>query len=517
VTPLGRKHAAAAAVVSGLLSWLAFVGKVDVWPLTLLTFVSFVPLFIALQGQTPTRALWIGALMGLTGTLGGFYWLVTMLRTFSGFPTSLCLLLTVIICTYQGGRFGLMSWLYARASSRGWPATPVFVAAFAVSEFIYPQLFPWYYAASVHKLTILTQTAEIAGPIIVGVMLVGVNLAVAEPLLARLEKRVLDRRIVIVGLGGLIIATLYGAVRIPMVDALALASEPLKVGIVQGNMGLAGTRSDHADGLRRHQKMTAELVERGAELVVWSESSVRFSVNETMAAEFMHDSVASRLGVPVIFGTGLWRDAPGGGKRRFNVALSTDASGQITGRYDKEYLLAFGEYLPLGEMFPLFYLWSPNSGRFSAGTELAPLRVTTADGRTHKVTVLICYEDIIPSFTNKAVRSSDPELLVNITNDAWFGDTSEPWEHLALAEFRAIEHRRYLVRSTNSGVSAVVDPVGRVIAQSGTFRAERFDATVHWMHGTTPYEVMGDAPWYLATLLMLVALFRRRRLQEVPV
>lgn len=514
VIPLTKKHAAAAAVMSGLLYWLAFPGQVESWPLPLLTFVAFVPLFVALQGQAPKRALYIGVLTGVTSSLAGFYWLVTMLRTFSGFPTALCIVLFVVLCIYQGGRLGLVGWLYARASNRGWPAAPVFVAAFAASEFIYPLLFPWYYGATVHKLPILTQTAEIAGPIFVGVILLGVNLAIAEPLLARIRRRAVDRRIVIAGVGGLLFAILYGAVRIPMVDARALASEPLKVGIVQGNIGLMAKRSDLTEGIRRHQKLTAELQETGAELVVWSETSVRFPVNEKMAAAFMRDIVASRPAVPTIFGAVLWRDTPGDRRRWFNVALSTDAQGKITGRYDKEFLLVFGEYLPFGETFPILYDWSPNSGKFSPGTQLDPLVVTTADGKTHKVTALICYEDIIPSFTNKAVRYADPELLVTITNEAWFGDSSEPWEHLALAEFRAIEHRRYFIRSANSGISAVVDPVGRVIAQSGTFRAERLDATVHWMHGTTPYEIIGDTPWYLTTLTIFVAAFRRRKPED---
>ena len=78
-------------------------------------------------------------------------------------------------------------------------------------------------------------------------------------------------------------------------------------------------------------------------------------------------------------------------------------------------------------------------------------------------------------------------------------------------QFRAIEHRRYFIRSANSGISAVVDPVGRVIAQSGTFRAERLDATVHWMHSTTPYEIIGDTPWYLTTLAIFIAAFRRSK------
>ena len=129
------------------------------------------------------------------------------------------------------------------------------------------------------------------------------------------------------------------------------------------------------------------------------------------------------------------------------------------------------------------------------------------------MTPLVCYEDILPEFTNQAVRHADPELLVNMTNDAWFGDTLEPWQHLALAQFRAIEHRRYLVRGTNSGVSAVVDPVGRVVVHSGTFAVEAISATIHWMRSRTVYEWIGDWPWLIVSLLSLGAAFRRRPLK----
>ncbi|MGH7327445.1 MAG: apolipoprotein N-acyltransferase, partial [Polyangiaceae bacterium] len=133
-----------------------------------------------------------------------------------------------------------------------------------------------------------------------------------------------------------------------------------------------------------------------------------------------------------------------------------------------------------------------------------------------KVTVLVCYEDILPGFTRDAVKYADPELLVNMTNDAWFGDTLEPWQHLALAEFRAIEHRRYLVRGTNSGISAVVDPVGRLIAKSHPFESEALDMSVRWLHATTLYEIWGDFPWYLATIAAIAAAFMRKKTPLPP-
>ena len=99
--------------------------------------------------------------------------------------------------------------------------------------------------------------------------------------------------------------------------------------------------------------------------------------------------------------------------------------------------------------------------------------------------MLVCYEDVLPGFTRKLVRAAHPNLLVNITNDAWFGETNEPEIHLALAVFRAVEHRRWLIRSTNSGISAVIDPVGRVVARTGLMTRETLRATVRWQTGTT--------------------------------
>ena len=531
-TPLVKgRLAEVGAIVSGLLYFVAFAGF-DVWPLT---FVCLVPLYVSLIGQTPKRATWLGFLTGLAMNVGGFYWLVNMLRTFSGFPTALCLFFTLFICAYQGGRLAVLGWLYGRATVRGWPAPVVFAAAFAVSELVYPLLFPWYYAATVHNVPVLMQLAEIGGPILVGLVLVLVNLAVAEPLRARLaasrevakrtvagpasEERLalaIDRRVVGAGVIALLFAVLYGAVRTSMVNGQVEKAEQARVGYVQGNMGLMAKRENPGEGLRRHRQMTADLRARGVDLVVWSETSATFPTREDLATKshFFRDRFTASLGVPTIFGAVLYRVDPDR-ERWFNTALATDVKGEIKGRYDKQFLLAFGEYLPLGETFPILYKWSPHSGRFSPGTSLEALPLDIK-GTERKVSVLICYEDILPGFTNRAVAHAEPELLVNMTNDAWFGDTTEPWQHLALAKFRAIEHRRYLVRSTNSGVSAVIDPNGAIVegTLSTPFKAEAHDAVIRWMKGGTVYEVIGDVPWYLLTLGIAVASFRRRRPEQ---
>jgi len=530
-SPLVKKgFAEAGALLSGILYFVAFAGFDQWW----LTFVCLVPLYVSLQGQTTKRATWLGFLTGLGMNLGGFYWLLNMLKTFSGFPTAICLVFVVIICAYQGSRLAFMGWLFGRAANRGWPVPAVFAAAFAASELVFPLLFPWYYAATVHNVPVLMQLADVGGPILVGLVLVSVNMAMAEPLRARLaasrelapkatmaaggagasEERLalaLDRRVIGVGVIALLVALLYGAARTSMVRSAMAGAESARVGYVQGNMGLMQKREKPGEGLRRHVTMTEDLRNKGVDLVVWSESSVTFAVQEEMGMKtsFYRDKFAGRLGVPAIFGAVLFRVEPER-ERWFNTALSTDAKGNVTGRYDKQFLLAFGEYLPFGDTFPILYKWSPHSGRFSSGDSLDPVEMEIK-GTKRKISVLICYEDILPGFTNRAVAHADPELLVNITNDAWFGDTTEPWEHLALAKFRAIEHRRYLVRSTNSGVSAIIDPLGGVVSHTKTFVADAQEGTIRWMRSHTLYETIGDGPYWLVTLGIGVAAFRRRR------
>ncbi|HXX69435.1 MAG TPA: apolipoprotein N-acyltransferase [Polyangiaceae bacterium] len=503
--PLSAPVAYAAAIGSGLLYWLAFPG-VDLWPLT---FLAWVPLVVAIHRQPTRRALLLAWTAGLTMNVAGFFWLQKMLETFSGFPAPICFFFVLVVCAYQGGRIGLLGWIYGRATARGWPSAPAFVGAFVTSELAYPLLFPWYYGATVHDVPQLTQLADIGGPIAVGVMLVLANLALAQPILALAERRKVAFQPVIAGALAVAFALIYGSLRIRSVDTATAQAPAATVGIVQANMGLMEKRTDFEEGMRRHLRMSEELRERGADFLVWSETSAMHAVrHESYRSELR--GIATRIGLPTVFGAVVVKRVP---DQRdyvlYNSAVSSQASGAIENRYDKEYLLMFGEYLPFGGQFPILYKWSPNSGRFTPGTSLDPLLMDVRND-THRITALICYEDILPSYTNDAVRHADPDLLVNLTNDAWFLDTAAPWEHFALTQMRAVEHRRYLVRGTNSGVSGVIDPVGRVVTHSGTFRQEALLAPIHWMHAHTVYETICDWPWRLTSLLVAVAAFRKR-------
>jgi apolipoprotein N-acyltransferase len=270
------------------------------------------------------------------------------------------------------------------------------------------------------------------------------------------------------------------------------------VALVQANMSLLGKRLDPEESRQRHLSLTRGAMQgKPVDLVVWSETSIGGAVDERAANTHYANQVGRELPVPTIFGAVLTRPVADARKYSLsNSALVTDERGSVVGRYDKQFLLGFGEYLPLGETFPILYKWSPNSGRFSPGESFEPLPVGD-----HEVATFICYEDIIPSFVNRIMSHGSPELLVNLTNDAWFGDTTQPWVHLALSKLRAVEQRRFFVRSTNSGVSAFVDPVGRTLASTPTFSEIAIAEDLRWMKLSTPYRVLGDIPWWLVAMV----------------
>ena len=210
----------------------------------------------------------------------------------------------------------------------------------------------------------------------------------------------------------------------------------------------------------------ADLTQRGADVIVWPESSYPFAIDRDQPADLppSHRARVRRgFDTPLLFGTVTIGD------RRvepypFNTALMLDAEGRFTARFDKNFLLVFGEYIPFYERMKWVQTLIPEASNFARGDSVTtfPLEVPRLGDRGHvKLGPMICYEDIIPSFGRRLVAQR-PNLLVNITNDAWFGATSEPYEHLALAVFRAVEHRLDLVRAVNTGVSAFVDATGRV-------------------------------------------------------
>lgn len=503
--PIGPRVALGCAAISGALLFLGFAGY-DVLPLA---FIATAPLLVALDGRHGWAAFGLGWITGTVAMAGGFSWMVGMLRTFSGLPAVVCLVLAALLWIGQGLQFGLLAWLITRADAARIPrllSVPLFGAGL---ELAFPVLFPYFVGASLHRIPLLFQTADLGG-----VMLLSAALLLGHAALAEVWRRGGGwRHRVTPVLAPLVfwsLAVPYGVWRLAAVDAANGVAPSLRVGIIQENLGLAAKRVDPRDSLRRHLAVSRQLEQRGVDWIVWSESAIGQRLPPSLAQ--VRDVFPGwDLRTPVLFGALSARGDPDN-PRVYNTAFMTGASGKIAGTYDKMYLMAFGEYLPLGHWFPRLYEWSPHSVRLTAGETMRALPIP---GGT--VMPLICYEDLLPGFVRRSQNQISANLLTVILNDAWFGNSAEPGIHHALATMRAVEQRRDLVRAANSGVSSIIDAGGRTIVESAVFSRQTVTGIVHLRRERTVYARLGDWPGVLGlTLALLVMLVPRWRIARAP-
>ncbi|HLK40660.1 MAG TPA: apolipoprotein N-acyltransferase, partial [Polyangiaceae bacterium] len=272
------------------------------------------------------------------------------------------------------------------------------------------------------------------------------------------------------------------------------------------------------------------LGESPVDLLIWPETAISFPVDEgsisrVLRRDFFGDArdgeSRARVDVPLLTGVvlerppppshanvhavdrdGIWREPP---RTRFNSAVLATPDGRILGVYDKHDLLPFGEYVPREETFPSLRRWVPSAGRFSAGTSSAPLSLNDV-----RLLLMICYEDVVADHVRDAVVDGEPDLLVNLTSDAWFANSRVPALHLALAKLRSIEHRRFLVHATTTGDTAVIDATGRTVARLPQHRLASAAADVRLLRTHTLYEACGRLPAAL-TLAGAIALALGRR------
>ena len=433
-----------------------------------LSWIAMVPvLFVVDRASTRLRAAlfcwWSGAVM----VGGGFYWLIELLRRFARLPLPVTFLLYVLFSAYQGSVFLLFGWLVRTIGRRtAWPKALLAPLAIVTCELLVPLLFPSHLAIVQAWHPMVIQVADLAGPIGVTALLLMVNGAVYD-LLTRQRKALVPA---VAAALVLAVSLAYGYFRIQHFDTASEMASQLAVGVVQPNVAYNEKGLEHPEqaGLQLAvlQEQSRELQNAGAQLIVWPESSYPYGLPRDLSSDFPESNgrrIKRGFTTPTVVGaiTFLRQD-----QTVYNSALLIDRDGHPAGRYDKMRLLAFGEYVPAVGYFPwLRSLVPPGFGDFTPGSEIATLPLTTADGRVWKLGTLICYEDILPDLVRR-VGAQHPNLLVNLTNDTWFGEKAEPWQHLALAVFASVEQRLSMVRAVNSGVSAFIAPDGRVIEKT---------------------------------------------------
>jgi len=491
-----------AAITGGTLVFLGYAGFDQFY----LEWICLVPVLWAIRDQRPGRAFCIGWLAGIVMNIGGFYWAIGMFQQFAGMAWPLAALGLLLLAAANGIVFAAWAWgtrLITRDT--GWNVAWVSPVVWTAMEKFWPELFPNYLGASQYQIALVTQIADLTGILGVTFIVVYINSALFAALDQWFGKRRIAARQLLVCAAVLAAVLIYGQVRILAVDRQAAAAEKLTVGLIQTNRGAGGQQLDPASQLREYQEMSRALVaSQPLDLIVWPESVIGIRLMSREGS--LPSGLLGDTHTPTLLGAVLRLGE--NGARAHGSALLMDGAGRILGTYDKMVLVPFGEYIPFGETFPALYsLAPPSTSSFLPGESREPIPFGT-----YLLSVNICYEDIFPGHVRSLMRGGPdrriPDVLVNLTNDSWYGNSTEPIEHLALASFRSIEHRRSLVRSTNTGISAFVDPIGRIVTRSGIWTRETLADRVPMMQGRTVYALLGDWIGWVCALLSLAGIGR---------
>jgi apolipoprotein N-acyltransferase len=482
------------AVGSGLVCAVAF----PPWDLEPAAFFGLVPLLLALEGSTPRQAAWVGYASGQSFYLATIWWVINTMTTYGRMPLLLSLVALLLLCGvlagYTAAFAGLLVWGRRRLRFPRAIEPCLAVGLWVALEFLRTYLFsgfPWALLGySQYRQPTVRLLASALGVYGISALLVLVNGTLAALLLMSLEARGEGVRwrgaLLPVGLTALTLLATVGYVRLLWRDPTG--GEAIRVGLLQGNIdqSLKWDRSYQTATLDIYARLARRVAAERPALIVWPETAIPFLLRrEPELAGGVH-RLAAETGIPMLVGS----PDVGEDGRLYNAAFLLGTDGRIHGRYAKRHLVPFGEYVPLQRIFFFLDKLVVGIGDFGRGHRAT---VFSLDGA--RFSVMICYEVIFPGEVREFVRAG-AQFLVNITNDAWFGRSGAPSQHLAMAAMRAVENGTYLVRAANTGISAVIAPTGEILGETGIFIEAALLGTIRPRQGETPYTRYGDVlPW----------------------
>ena len=501
-------------MVAGGLMFLAF----SPFELSIVAVASLAVLFRAVLRASPRRAFWRGWLFGAAGFGAGIWWIAESFQYRDigiGAAAALTALLACVLALYPAA-FGWASARFLRGdgpragSGRRSGETAAAAAlwwlpgAWVLVEWLRGTLFSgftWLQAGYAGLESPLSAWAPLGGSYAVG-------LAVAVTAAGFAMVGAARHRAVVCAVG--VSAVLWaGGAAMVVLDTHSgwtrPAGDPLRVLIVQGSVPQDEKWSDPTRrmSLARYAELTAR--HPGADLVVWPETAIPYFAARVRPFLRAAGAAAEDGGYTLLAGL-LSFDPASGSPYNSVVRIAELRSADFPSYYHKRHLVPFSERIPLARASAPVARWLGFPAEsFTPGAERqAPLRVGG-----HEVAVSICYEITFGAESARAL--GDAGLLVNVSNDAWFGDTPGPYQHFQMARMRALELGRWMVRATNTGISALVTPDARVAASLPMFEAGALEVVLTPLQGRTPYARWRDGPVLVLTVLGLVIGWRVRR------
>jgi len=436
--------------------------------------------------------------------LVAFYWLPDTLKLFGGFPGAIALLLHVLFAATAALQFSLAGWIYDRFPGE---RRYLFPAIFGLVDLLFPQLFPWSMVNPLISFHPVSALSELCGVTVLNALL----LFSVEAIVRGAQK---DRSwFALAATAALLLLGFFLSTR--FTGELARA-EKVKIGLIQGNNSLEerAARDQLRENLDDHVVLSRKALSDGAQLLIWPETVMTDWTLATLSnVRGTRFDPAPDLNAPLLYGDLSYRPNGTPKPALYNSARLIDSGGKVLGAYQKRVLMPFGEYLPLESLFPFLRSFATTTGDFTSGASSHPLKVSIGSAEA-RIVPLICYEDLVPELGAEGVAGGG-NVFVNITNDAWYGDTAAPWQHLLLAQWRSIEMRRTLLRATNTGITTAVLPTGELGPTLATFQKGAIVIDTPLLTVRTLYSQLGDGPFTgLLALLLLVRILMAKRARD---
>src|SRR4051812_34764053 len=459
------------------------------------------------------RAFTLGLLTGIVYFTGTLYWITGVMARYGDMAYAIAVGINILLVLYQAAYVAIFALIVRRIVAAHGPAAlmaaPLVWVTIEMGRTHIMTGFPWVLLGySQTSVLPIAQLASLFGVYGVSALVASVSAAIVTSVMSVRLRRSRSYVPLVAVVAVVLAVAVWGSRRAAAVE-WTHAGEPIRVGLIQGNID----QNEKIDPARANAifqdylSLTRQAIREGAGFVLWPESSTPFRFEDDQLAAAQIRTLAQQARVPILFGSDQFvRGASGAPTTFYNSAFVVRPDGTTGGVYRKMHLVPFGEYVPVKNLLffaaPLVQAVSD----FSAGSEAALLPVGS-----HLVSTAICYEVVYPDLVRRFVTGGS-ELLTTITNDAWFGATSAPYQHFEQASMRAVEEGRYLVRSANTGISGIVDPYGRVVERTDIYQAAVVVGEARFLKTSTFYARHGDIFAYgsaLATIALIVVSRRR--------
>jgi len=490
--------------------------------LEVIAWLALVPLFYAIQGKKPYHGFCLGCISGFVFFLGLLYWIFIAISRYGHLNYLLSALILVLLVSYLSlfiGTFAyLLRYLDDKLGLKEVATAPfIWVSLEYARSFLFTG-FPWESLGYSQFLSLpLIQVSDITGVYGVSFLIVLVNALLFNIVYNWFLKRekVFYKEAAFTFLLFTMVL-IYGGWRLSVVCKETETFSKVKVAIIQGNID-QGKKWDPAfqyETIKIYRDLSFQAGKSEPSLIVWPESAVPFFLQSHHRYRRLIFDIARETDSYLLFGGPAYREKAGK-VSCFNSAFLVSPANKILGQYDKIHLVPLGEYVPLGKYLYFIDKLVEGVGAFSSGERVVPMEFSL--GRPG---VLICYEIIFPDQVRRFVKRG-ADFLVNLTNDAWYGKTSAPYQHLSMVVFRSVENRVFVVRAANTGISSIIDATGKIRSATGIFTKGFLVDTIPLVKVETFYTEYGDIFAKTCLGIMLTIIFRevlksvKRRLRKV--